>query len=200
MKKLLVGIICLIGLISCENKEINSTELHCLCPHTTLIFQPYEDFSTREIEKLIPNLMENLNLYAYGHWEYKILKPIPIPFQKTVNNRYQAKKFLVYQKQRLKNSNSVLIGLTHKDICANVHNVENYGILGYSYRPGQVCIISDKRLSNKSDMWKIILHEFMHAYYGAGHCPNNDPTCFMKDAKGHGNFQIQNKLCNSCRQ
>jgi len=44
-----------------------------------------------------------------------------------------------------------------------------------------------------------ILHEFMHTYYGSKHCPNDDPTCFMKDAKGKGDFKVQDKLCNSCK-
>ena len=41
---------------------------------------------------------------------------------------------------------------------------------------------------------------FIHTFYGAKHCPNDDPTCFMKDAKGHGNFEIQDKLCDACKQ
>lgn len=93
-----------------------------------------------------------------------------------------------------------MIGLTHKDICADAHNVKDYGIVGMSFSPGNVCIVSDKRLSNKSDYWKPIIHEFIHAFYGAKHCPNDDPRCLMKDAKGKGTFRIQNYLCDSCKQ
>ena len=96
------------------------------------------------------------------------------------------------------NISEIIIGLTHKDICTDIHNIKHYGILGISYSPGNVCIISDKRINNKSLIWKTILHEFIHAYYGAKHCPKDDPTCFMVDAKGKGNLAIQNKLCNSC--
>ena len=92
----------------------------------------------------------------------------------------------------------VYIGITHEDICARVHGVQDYGIVGYSYSPGTVCVVSDKRLKDKSLVWKPVLHEFMHAFYGAKHCPNDDPTCYMKDAKGHGNFKIQDKLCGKC--
>ena len=38
----------------------------------------------------------------------------------------------------------------------------------------------------------------MHTFYGARHCPNDDPKCIMKDAKGHGNFAIQKYLCKDC--
>jgi hypothetical protein len=40
----------------------------------------------------------------------------------------------------------------------------------------------------------------MHAFYGAKHCPKDDPKCFMVDAKGKGNFAIQDRLYDSCRR
>lgn len=199
MKKLIVYVLSVISLVSCNNSKIIE-EAECSCPHATIILQPYGKFSKAEVNKILPLLQENLNEYTYGSWEYKILDPISITLEKTKNNRYRANDFLISQYKRIHNSSEIIIGLTHEDICTNIHNIENYGILGYSFKPGQVCIVSDKRLSNKNDIWKVVFHEFMHAYYGASHCPNDDPECFMKDAKGHGNIQIQNKLCNSCRQ
>lgn len=199
MKKLIVYALSVISLVSCNNSKIIE-EVECSCPHATIILQPYGKFSKAEVNKILPLLQENLNEYTYGSWKYKILDPISITLEKTKNNRYRAGDFLISQYKRIHNSSEIIIGLTHEDICTNIHNIENYGILGYSFKPGQVCIISDKRLSNKNDIWKVVLHEFMHAYYGVDHCPNDDPECFMKDAKGHGNIRIQNKLCNSCRQ
>ncbi len=81
-----------------------------------------------------------------------------------------------------------------------IHNTKNYGIMGLSYCPGNVCVVSDHRIKTKSMVWKLMLHEFCHAFYGAKHCPNDDPKCFMKDAKGKGNVEVQNWLCDSCKR
>ena len=124
-------------------------------------------------------------------------KAINFPKNSKVNqNKYKA--ILLLNVLREIKSDGVVIGITHNDICANIHNIENYGIVGYSFKNKNIGIVSDKRLQNKKLIWKPIIHEFMHAFFGRNHCPNNDIKCFMKDAKGHGNFEIQNKLCKAC--
>ena len=64
----------------------------------------------------------------------------------------------------------------------------------------QQFVCSLTRTFLKSDYWKPILHEFIHTFYGAGHCPDDNPKCIMKDAKGKGTFHIQDHLCDKCRQ
>ena len=100
---------------------------------------------------------------------------------------------------KLNSKDTVIIGLTHGDICADVHNMKNYGIVGYSFVNRNVSVVSDKRLKDKRMIWKPVIHEFMHSFFGSPHCPNDDPKCFLKDAKGKGNFEIQEYLCHSCR-
>jgi predicted Zn-dependent protease len=197
-------------LCSCENKIRNTNtesvikteeaDTHCSCPHALIYIQPYGSFTIKQVESFIPSLEENMNKYLYGGWTFKILDPIAIPFPTIIDKKYKASGFLTYLKKLPLKENEVVIGVTHEDICTDIHGQKNYGIVGYSYRPGTVAVVSDKRLPVKSDIWKPVLHEFIHAFYGAKHCPNDDPTCFMVDAKGHGNFRIQNKLCDSCRQ
>lgn len=202
MKKLLF-LLPLIIFMGCQKhncESVKEEEYICNTPECLIYLQPYEDFKVSEVEKILPDLEYNFGKWLYGAWTFKILEPIPLPKESFVKskNRYKAAVVLGEQKKILKSYKEVIIGLTHKDICADVHNCKDYGIVGLSFKRQQVCIVSDKRLSNKSIVWKPILHEFMHTFCGADHCKNDDPTCFMKDAKGHGNFGIQDKLCESC--
>ena len=217
MKKLLINCIGVL-LMGCTNNKASSSEteedyLPCSCPECLIYLQPYGDFSKEQISEFIPKLQENFDKYLYGCWVFKILDPLPLPKEAYVKERmrYKATYLLDKQLQQMKNLSNVteggplqlkaVIGLTHKDICTNIHNVENYGIVGLSYTGGRyVGVVSDKRLKDKSLIWKPVMHEFIHAFYNAKHCPNDDPTCFMKDAKGHANFAVQNHLCDSCLQ
>lgn len=168
-------------------------------PKGVIKLLPYNDYSKREAEKLLPKLQKAFEKWLDGNWEFQILEPAALPQNSYLKarNRYKVTPILNNQATLLTDK-EVIIGLTHKDICTNIHGVEDYGIVGMSRPLKQVCIVSDKRLKDKSIMWKPVLHEFIHTFYGAKHCPNDDPTCFMKDAKGHGNFEIQDKLCDVC--
>ena len=201
MKKIILLLITTL-LFGCKSDVENKIEdkYICMCPHATIYIQPYDNFTEEEVNKLLPVIKDQFDYWLYGEWKFKILKPIPIPEKSFILNKNRYKAIDIIRTQSKNINDGVIIGLTHKDICADVHNIKNYGIVGLSYKPGNSCIVSDKRLKNKSIIWKPILHEFMHAFYGANHCPKDDPKCFMVDAKGKGNFAIENKLCDSCRQ
>lgn len=171
----------------------------CSCPQCVVNLLPYDNFSKKEAEKILPKLQKEFDKWLYGHWEFTLLEPVALPKGSWIKekNKYRVTPILNYQ-ARLRKVDEVIIGLTHKDICTNIHGVQDYGIVGISRPLKGVCVVSDKRLKDKSRYWKPILHEFIHTFYGAKHCPNDDPTCFMKDAKGHGTFEIQDKLCDSC--
>lgn len=191
MKQIITLIICLI-LIGCQ-KHITPKKIEA----QRIYLQPYDNFTQKEAQELLPVLQKQFSKFLGKQWEFIILNSIPLPSDSYIKerNRYEAIKIIQKQSQQRKH---ITIGLTHKDICKDIHGYKHYGIVGLSYTPGNSCIVSDKRLSDKNNYWKPILHEFMHAYYGAKHCPNDNPKCFMKDAKGHGTFNIQNKLCHSC--
>ena len=56
MKKVLL-FFSLFLLLSCNKSSVPVENLsECCCPHATIYLQPYEDFSRREAEKLIPIL------------------------------------------------------------------------------------------------------------------------------------------------
>lgn len=73
------------------------------------------------------------------------------------------------------------------------------GILGLSIHPGNTCVVSSFRVKNPKNLWKITAHEFIHTYFDYSHCPNDNPKCLMKDAKGHVYFNNKNTICNKCK-
>ena len=195
----------LVLLASCKKKPAAEEEMPtCSCPHCVIYIQPYENFTKEEVNAILPDLQKNFDKWLYGGWEFKVLDPKPLPAESYVKNRdrYKAKVILdSLNKFPLTgiDKNIIFMGLTHKDICANVHGMDNYGIIGYSYSPGQVSVVSDKRIKTKSMVWKPMLHEFIHAFYGAKHCPKDDKKCFMVDFKGKGNIEMQEWLCDACK-
>ena len=203
-----VILLIIVLLASCGSSDTTTNDAKeevavCSCPSCTIYLQPYGDFSEEEATKLVNVLKTNFNKFLDGYWTFKVLPARELPKQAFVDgyNKYEALAILKDLKTHFNPHNDeVYIGLTHKDICKDIHGYEHYGIVGLSYMPGTVCVVSDRRLSDKSMVWKPVLHEFMHAFYGAKHCPNDDRHCFMVDAKGHGNFGVQNTLCDSCRR
>ena len=207
MKTLTLFLLALL-MASCSNRQASNAEIAltdepdtlCNTPQCMIYIQPYNGFKSEEANKLLPVLKLKMDSLLYGYWEFCVLPPIPLPDSTHVKdiNRYRATAILRHE-QRLLKGNEVIIGLTHEDICMDVHGKKDYGIIGCSFRPGQVCIVSDKRLKNKRDFWKPVVHEFIHAFYGAPHCPEDNDFCLMQDARGKANFATKDSLCYSCR-
>ena len=60
-------------------------------------------------------------------------------------------------------------------------------------------MISTYRMKKKKDLWKLAMHEFGHGYFGLSHCPNDDASCIMADAKGgNPHFELKDTLCSVC--
>lgn len=189
--------ILLISLLLCVGCTLSYSD----CPplNVCIKIQPYGTVSEYEVNEMVKNLEKVFGEDLIFPHTIEILpnKELPDELRNSKKTRYRAMKILDYQKSST-DIGCLTIGYTHKDISATIHGSDDYGILGLSYSPGTVCIVSDYRLRNKADIWKIALHEFIHAYYGFGHCKNDDPHCIMKDAKGKGNISIQHSVCDSC--
>lgn len=204
MKTKIFLICCLLAFVSCGKKNGGDEMPMCSCPHCLICIQPLGSFTKAEAEALVPTLEENFGKWLYGGWEFKVLDQKPLSKEAYVKERngYKAVNILDMLKKNPQKEDHrpiVYIGLAHEDICTDIRDKKNYGIIGLSYSPGYVSVVSDYRVKPRSIVWKSMLHEFMHAFYGAKHCPNDDPKCFMKDAKGKGNLRVQDRLCDSCR-
>lgn len=181
----------------------DSTEVvACTCPTCRILIQPYADFSHDKAEEVSKELERALNEHMNGLavTEVKVLpnKPLTEELMNDAKTRYRASKILDQQQGMLKQSVDVVVGLTDKDISTSIHGYEDWGILGLSYLKKNNCVISTFRVKDKSQFWKVVLHEFGHGFLGLPHCPNNDPACFMVDANGKPNLTPQRHFCDSC--
>lgn len=195
---------------SCSNnaKRIKHVEMvpneepECTSPHCRILIQPYADFSQDKAENVSKQLVHALNEHMKGLavTEVKVLpnKPLTKDLMNDAKTRYRASKILDLQQGMIKQPGDVVIGLTDKDISTSVHGYEDWGILGLSYLNKSNCVISTFRVKDKSQFWKVVLHEFGHGFVGLPHCPNNDSSCFMVDANGKPNLTPQRHFCDSC--
>src|SRR6202000_1310347 len=97
-------------------------------------------------------------------------------------NRYRADSIISYL-DRFGRADTVIIGLTAKDISMNKGNIKDWGIMGLGFQPGNACVISAFRLSKSNlseQLYKIALHELGHTQ-GLPHCKNK--ICYMRDAE-----------------
>lgn len=79
------------------------------------------------------------------------------------------------------------------------HGHYNYGIMGFSLRPGDACVVSTYRLKRKDDLWKVMMHEFLHSR-GLPHCKKDDVKCLMQDAHSKNTFYMKHGLCEDCKK
>ena len=181
----------------------DSTEVaECTCPHCRLLIQPYGDFSQARAQEVSNQLVAALDKHMNGLavTEVKILpaKPLSVGLMNDGKTRYRASKILDQQQGQLQQPGDVIIGLTDKDISTTLHGHDDFGILGLSYMNKSNCVISTFRVKDKSQFWKVVLHEFGHGFLGLPHCPNKDRSCFMVDANGKPNLSPERHFCDSC--
>lgn len=195
---------------SCTNnaKRIKNVELvsyvdpDCTCPHCRILIQPYDDFSPMKAQEVANQLQAALSKHMKGLavTEIQVLpnKPLSEDLMNKAQTRYRASKILDQQQSLLQRPSDVIIGLTDSDISTTHHGQEDWGILGLSYLNRNNCVISTFRVKDKSQFWKVVLHEFGHGFLGLDHCPNNDRSCFMVDANGKPKLDRQHHFCDSC--
>lgn len=104
-------------------------------------------------------------------------------------------------------SDKNLLIVTERDIATPKGNIDEWGILGLGYRPGNTCVVSTFRMKKnvtenviKDRLEKVALHEIGHNL-GLDHC-DNDIECLMNDAKGTIKQVDREKkwLCEKCNK
>lgn len=173
---LAVGLIIFLMSSCSSGKKTSSTEddsdTLCTCPPESFVhidLQPLGDFTQKEANQLKEELEKHLVPIYLSEIEVLPKKDIPASCLYKPRNRYWAGKILGFLKQQNQGSDFVTIGLTHRDISTSIHGNYNYGIMGYSFRPGNACVVSTFRLKRKDDLWKVTTHEFLHSR-GLPHC------------------------------
>lgn len=182
----------------------------------TVCFVPLDGISNSQIEALKKEFKENFSDKREEMFFVENLEHFNTPdscinrkyhrfeagtMLRFLNNQFGDKaNQIAYENSKRESSDYYIIGVTNKDISTPVHGKENYGILGLSPLGGNVSVISTYRLKNKKELWKLAMHEFGHGYYRLRHCPNDDQSCIMADAKGgNPHFEIKEYFCVHCK-
>ena len=177
-----------------NNESITESDDRTVKTEKIVVIQPFNDFANAETK----NVYDTLSKY----FAKVIISPqlnLPLNARATVQrNRYRADSLICFL-DRLHSGDTVAIGLTHKDICNNKNNNNEWGIMGLGFQPGTACVISTARLSRKNtneQLIKVALHELGHTS-GLPHCSNR--TCFMTDACGKNQTNREIGFCSRCK-
>ena len=161
--------------------------------NSVIVIQPFNDFTPELTNSVFVKLKEiNPNT---------ILKtPLQLPTKAYYppRNRYRADSLIKYL-SNFGSADTVVIGMTNKDISSTKGSVSDFGIMGLGYCPGNSCVVSTFRLvkANLSEQfYKLAIHELGHTQ-GLPHCSNK--ICFMRDANGKNVLNEEKDFCTSCK-
>lgn len=202
-----------------RNVEAQDEEFYHGPPYITVFFVPLDGISKAEVSKLMKDFKEKFADSQFEPYFVESFETMITP-DSCYNRKYKrldAKKMIEFLNLKYAETSNELaarngqgnaptlfhiIGVTDKDISTAVHGKENYGILGLSYLGSSrkyASVISTYRLPHNKDLWKLATHEFCHGFYDAKHCPEDDPSCIMADAKGgNPHFERKDSLCITC--
>lgn len=185
--------------LSCSN-HIDDKWLPKTPAKTIVLLQPFPGISQQLLNMLkdsIPNYYpisiqvgQTANLPAFAYYQPR--------------NRYKADSILIVLERNRNEHVRIVAGITEQDISVKKGNIDDYGIMGYGYSPGYVCIVSTFRLNKdgvsqkvfEQRLLKTVVHELGHNF-GLPHCPN--PHCLMADAKGKLAQDNEIGLCVICK-
>jgi len=166
----------------------------CKTKHDNVIMiQPYSDFNEKlsgEIHKQI------LGIYPNTVIERSI--PLPIGAYYKPKDRYRSDILIKYLSHSI-GRDTIVIGMTTKDISTTKDSIEDWGIMGLGYCPGNACVVSTFRLTKtrlEEQFYKVALHELGHTL-GLKHC--SDKTCLMRDAEGGNPLDKEKGFCTTCK-
>ena len=189
---LLLAIVC----TSCNmNDEPDSKQEYSVC---LLSFGDYPEAQLLNLQQDIQNCFDTLIPEITVTVEVMGNKPIPDNCRSANHNRLRADSLLRFQNGLLPDKETYLLGITAKDISTTVHGVDDWGVLGLSYRPGHAAVVSSCRVKNKQLFYKVAVHELLHSF-GLPHCGNKDRSCYICDADKRPQLEKQTRLCPDCK-
>ena len=195
--RLLYILLAVLMLSGCKKTE----QANCTCP-PTIFLQPYDNYIQKEAMQL-SKVLEKKFLELYGvEFEFEVLpnKKLSADLMNDNKTRYRADKIIDSLKDGA-GDHKIIIALTHKDVSVPYKGKADWGVLGLSIHGTYTCVVSDYRLKNKKrDYWKVVTHEFTHTACNYGHCPDDNPLCIMKDAKGKADFSNKEDFCETCKK
>ena len=201
MKKVCCLLLAFLALLGCSKSQRGKTPEEDVRPHATICLQPFDNYSQQEAEQL-KEILEKKSLEFFdADFEFEVLpnRHFTNDLMNGNKTRYRADK-IIRSLAKEACDKKIIIGLTHKDVSCSYKGIQDWGVLGLCLHGKHACVASDFRVkNNKRDYWKVVTHEFTHTFFRYGHCPEDNPTCIMKDAKGKPDLGKQSGLCDYCK-
>ena len=161
--------------------------------NSVIVIQPFNDFTPELTNSVFAKLKEiNPNTILKTPFQ------LPIKAYYPPRNRYRADSLIKYL-SNFGSADTVVIGMTNKDISSTKGSVSDFGIMGLGYCPGISCVVSTFRLAKTNlseQFYKLAIHELGHTQ-GLPHCSNK--ICFMRDANGKNVLNEEKDFCPSCK-
>jgi len=110
-------------------------------------------------------------------------------------NRWRADTLIGWMGGRA-GAGEVYLGITTDDISATKDDFDDFGIMGLAQMPGRACVASSRRVKDKAQFPKVVIHELGHTA-GLPHCP--EPRCLMRAANGKDHTAEIDAFCPRCR-
>ena len=159
-----------------------------------IVIQPFYGFPDSSVTLITNELKKNYKGCVM------VNKTIKLPESALNGNRtrYRADSLINYL-SKIAPKESVILGLTNKDISFTKGTYQDWGIFGLGSSYLKSCVVSSYRLkgNTKSDkLFKVVIHELGHTK-GLNHCP--DETCIMTDAKGKDRLDHKTDFCTKCK-
>jgi archaemetzincin len=176
---------------SCANSEVKKADNIGI---KNIEIQPFTDITNSDVAFISDEL-------SYYFPNIIIRKNIEFPTNAFVKerNRYRADSLIKFLSNRAL-SNSIIVGLTSRDISTTKNGIKDWGVMGLGYNPGNACIASTFRLQknkHQEQLFKVVIHEIGHTF-GLPHCENR--TCFMRDAEGSNPTNEEVGYCSKCQR
>jgi archaemetzincin len=132
---------------------------------------------------------------------YEVDAALPDSAYYQPRNRYLS-MVLLHQLLSFRQPNSLVLGITEKDISVAIHGYDNFGIMGQSLLNQHVAVVSTWRIGKvnnlqKQDFKKLMLHELAHSV-GMPHCKTDN--CILHDAEKKNRFSYSPSFCDACKQ
>ena len=169
-------------------------------PAIVLYLQPYNGYPKDKVLKLQSDVQHCLDtLIPERKFEVKVKenKNLPASCFYKPRSRWRADSIIHYQ-NRIDGKNYIM-GVMSQDISASAHGYEDWGVQGLGSMPGKNAVVSTFRVNNKALFYKVVVHEFLHNL-GLDHCPYDDRSCYICDAKKHPKLEPQTRLCEHCKK
>lgn len=192
--KLIVGILFIANINCNSKKQKNKNEFkEKNVSKIKIMLQPLGKIET----KIVFQIFEKIKI-IHPNIELLNNKELPSLAYYPLRKRYRADTLISWLSRKA-NINEVIVGITNEDISTSKkeQNIDDWGVMGLGFCPGNACIASNYRLKDKSSnsFFKVVIHEYGHTQ-GLNHCENKE--CYMRDAKGGDYTNEEKDFCKKC--